>query len=90
MIEELRQNIAGLIALYETEKQRADSLAASLGQSETLVKKYKAQIIELNGQIDNLRLSMAFGGGDSKVSRESIDGLIREIDRCIKLLEKED
>lgn len=91
MLEELRQNISGLIALYEAERQRADGLEERLERSNALVEEYKTQIIELNGQIDNLKLSMAFGGGgDSRMSRERIDKLVREIDKCIKLLEKED
>ena len=91
MLEELRQNINGLIAGNEAEKQRADGLESRLELCKTLVEDYKTQIIELNGQIDNLKLTMAFGGGgDSKVSRERIDKLVREIDKCIKLLEKED
>jgi len=54
------------------------------------VRSYQAQITELNGQIDNLKLSFAFSGaGDTVLAKERIDKLVREIDKCIKLLEKE-
>lgn len=89
MLETLKQDIDKLISLYEQEKQRADMLADSLAQSKETIKVYKEQITELNGQIDNLILANAFtGGGDHVLAKERIDKLIREIDKCIKLLEK--
>lgn len=89
MLEQLQQDITKLISLYEQEKQRADKLAESLAQSKETIKVYKEQITDLNGQIDNLMLSNAFtGGGDHDLAKERIDKLIREIDKCIKLLEK--
>ena len=87
-INELRSNIARLIALYEAEKQRADSLASKLSVSEGEILKYREQITDLNLQIDNQRLMSAFlVGGDREQARERISRLIREIDKCIKLLE---
>ena len=66
------------------------ALAGQLAQSEETVRSYQAQITELNGQIDNLKLSFAFSGaGDTVLAKERIDKLVREIDKCIKLLEKE-
>lgn len=87
-INELRSNIARLIALYEAEKQRADSLASKLSVSEGEILKYREQITDLNLQIDNQRLMSAFlAGEDREQARERISRLIREIDKCIKLLE---
>lgn len=87
-INELRSNIARLIALYEAEKQRADSLASKLSVSEGEILKYREQITDLNLQIDNQRLMSAFlAGGDMEQAKERISRLIREIDKCIKLLE---
>lgn len=87
-INELRSNIARLIALYEAEKQRADSLASKLSVSEGEILKYREQITDLNLQIDNQRLMSAFlVGGDREQAKERISRLIREIDKCIKLLE---
>lgn len=88
MLEDIKSNIVRLISLYEGEKQRADLLAEKLAQSEDAVKSCKLQTTELNRQIDNLKLSSAFtGSGDNAVAKERVDKLIREIDRCIKLLE---
>lgn len=89
MLEDIKANITRLIALYENEKQRADSLQARLAESEATAEARKMQITELNGQIENLKLSMAFtASGDNAAAKDSIAKLIREIDKCIKLLEK--
>ena len=88
MLEDIKSNIAKLVAQYEAERQRADNLAERLAQSVEKCLKYKEQITDLNQQIDNLELMRAFqAAGDPAESRERIAKLIREIDKCIKLLE---
>lgn len=88
MLENLKDKLMRIVALYEGEKQRADSLAERLGKSESELISCKKQIIELEREIDNLRLFMAFGAGtDNSVAKERISVLIKEIDKCIKLLE---
>ncbi|MBO4447442.1 MAG: hypothetical protein J5764_04890 [Bacteroidales bacterium] len=78
-----------MIALYEGEKQKADKLSERLKESEDKVAALSAQIVELSRQIDNMQLSQAFmASGDSSQARARIEKLIREIDKCIKQLEK--
>ncbi|MBO4670268.1 MAG: hypothetical protein J5640_00275 [Bacteroidales bacterium] len=89
MLEDIKSNIEKLISLYETEKQRADALQAELDRSKADIAAYKEKVTDLDGQIDNLKLQYAFSGtGDPALAKERITKLIREIDRCIKLLEK--
>lgn len=95
MFDELKADIARLVALYEKEKQCADSLAGLLTERDAQVRKYreevkkcKEQITDLNLQIDNLRLRSAFSSDSDRSQAEAgIDKLIKEIDECIKLLE---
>ena len=88
MLEDVKSNIAKLVALYEAERQRADILAGKLAESEEKCLRYKEQIADLNQQIDNLELMRAFqAAGDPADAKDRINKLIREIDRCIKLLE---
>ena len=88
MVDNLRQNFEKLVALYEGEKQKNAELQTLLKESREAVESNGQQITELKRQIDNLKLSSAFtGGGDNAVAKERIEKLIREIDRCIKLLE---
>ncbi|MBO6169590.1 MAG: hypothetical protein J6O51_06420 [Bacteroidales bacterium] len=89
MLEDIKTNIEKLISLYETEKQRADALQAELEQSRADIASCREKIVELDSQIDNLKLQYAFSGaGDPALAKERITKLIKEIDRCIKLLEK--
>ncbi len=89
MLEDIKSRIEKLVSLYETEKQRADALAAELEASKADIDAYKAKITDLDSQIDNLRLQFAFSGtGDPALAKERITKLVREIDHCIKLLEK--
>ena len=90
MLDSLKHNFERLISLYETEKQKNSDLAERLEKSEALNEACKKQIIELENQIDNLKLAEAFrpAGEGSQAGKERIDKLIKEIDKCISLLEK--
>ena len=88
MLEDIKSNIARLIALYESQKQRADALEENLAQCKEQSENYRKQITELNQQIDNLTLASAFNAGtDNRAAKDRLAKLIREIDKCIKLLE---
>ncbi len=89
MLETLKEGIQQLIAAYETEKAERQRLQSALTQSQAKEEAYRQQIIELERQIDNLKLTEAFkaSSGNSPEARKKIDGLIREIDRCISLME---
>ncbi|MBQ7269174.1 MAG: hypothetical protein IJS62_04880 [Bacteroidales bacterium] len=89
MPEDLKQNIERLIALYEAEKKRADTLEGELSEERQAVRILREQIVELNRQIDNMKLSQAFmAGGDNRLAKERLEKLIGEIDKCIRQLEK--
>lgn len=89
MLETVKQGIQQLIAAYETEKMERIRLQSALEQAQTKEEAYRKQIIELERQIDNLKLTEAFkaSSGNSPEARKKIDGLIKEIDRCISLME---
>ena len=87
MISDLRSKIERLISLYEREKQRGDELASQLEASRAEIADKKQQITELNSQIDHYKLAGAFTGSeDVQASKERLNKLIRDIDKCIKLL----
>ena len=89
MIDKLRQRIQQLISAYETEKQERKRLESELEKSSMQNKAYREQILELERTIDNLKLADAFksGNADNTEARKKIDKLIKEIDRCITLME---
>jgi phage shock protein A len=89
MSETLRQRIRQLIALYETEKSERLRLDEELKKTKEQHETCKEQITELKREIDNLKLKQAFmaDSADNTQARKKIDKLIKEIDRCISLME---
>jgi chromosome segregation ATPase len=87
MLDAIKQKITQLIAAYEAEKAECNRLRSLLEQAEKQNEAYAKQIIELDRQIDNQRLAGAFLNGDNAESKKKIDRLIKEIDKCITLME---
>lgn len=87
MLQDIRDNIRRLIALYEGERERSEALSAEIGKLKTELDESRKQNTELNRKIDNLRLSGAIFSAPARGSGERLDKLIREVDKCIKLLE---
>ncbi|MBQ3249875.1 MAG: hypothetical protein IJB05_01875 [Bacteroidales bacterium] len=89
MIDRLKERIQQLISAYETERQERKRLETELAQSTAQNEAYAKQITELERTIDNLKLADAFksGNADNTEARKKIDRLIKEIDKCITLME---
>ncbi len=87
MLEQVKQNIKRLIAAYEAEKMERTRLQSALDQAMTQNETYRKQITELERQIDNLKLAEAFKAAGSPEAKKKINSLMKEIDRCITLLE---
>ena len=88
MLDAIKQDINRLIAAYESEKLERMRLQIELEQSRNDNETCRKQIIELERQIDNLKLTEAFkASGSNPEARKKIDSLIKEIDKCISLME---
>jgi predicted nucleic acid-binding Zn-ribbon protein len=87
MFDAVRQKITRLMAAYESEKAECERLRDALEQATSQNEAYRQQIIELERQIDNQKLAGAFLNGDNTESKKKIDKLIKEIDKCITLIE---
>ena len=89
MLDKVKENIQKLIAAYESERAERIRLESELEKSESQNQEYRKQITELERTIDNLRRADAFkaGNADNTEARKKIDRLIKEIDKCITLME---
>ena len=89
MIDKVKEKIQKLIAAYESERAERIRLEKELETSESQNREYTKQITELERTIDNLRLADAFKAGntDNTEAKKKIDRLIKEIDKCITLME---
>ena len=91
MLEGIKTDIEKLIALYEAERLERKRLQSELVQCKADNESCRKRIEDLEQQIDNLHLSEAFGvGGDSSAAKEKIEKLVKEIDKCIALLENQE
>ena len=89
MLENIKHKIEQLIAAYEKEKMERIRLQEALHQSQKQNETYRLQITELEREIDNLKLTKAFmaDSSDNTQAIKKIDRLMKEIDRCISLME---
>jgi len=89
MLEEIKGNIEKLIAEYESAKVESNALKAEISRCTEQIEDYRKQISELEKKIDNLKLGGAFIGNavNGNEAKAKIDKMIKEIDRCISLLE---
>ena len=89
MLDTLKQPIVKLIAAYETEKSDRERLAKELEEVRQQNEAYRKQILELERQIDNQKLSEAFKAtaGNGAEAKKKVNTLLKEIDKCIKLIE---
>lgn len=90
MISVLSDNIKKILALYEGEKAERIRLEGALAESISNAENLRKQITELERQVDNLKLTQAFtsSGDGNAAAKEKIGELIKEIDKCISLLER--
>ena len=89
MLDNIKQKIGQLIAAYEKERMERMNLQSALQQLQQQNETYRMQITELEKEIDNLKLTKAFvaDGSDNEQARKKIDRLMKEIDKCISLME---
>ena len=89
MLDTIKQRMKQLIAAYESERMERENLQAAVAKYQEREEAYKKQIIELERQLDNLKLTEAFkaSSGNSPEAKKKINNLIKEIDKCISLME---
>lgn len=90
MLEEIKQNIEKLIALYEGQKAESEKLSAELLQCRQTIEALKEKNAGLERQVDNLKLSQAFSSaeGGAPAAKEKIEKLLKQLDKCIDQLER--
>ena len=89
MISDLGESIQKLIALYEGERDRRRRLEAELAEKTSEADDLRKQITELTRKVNNRELAQAFTAqADNAAARDKIEKMIKEIDRCISLLEQ--
>ena len=95
-LETHKRKLELLISRYENLKARNRDLEQALGKKDAEIEDCRAKlnnsnnkIKELEQKIDKLQLAGAFeaSAADVKEARQNIGRLVREIDKCISLLD---
>lgn len=89
MPESLRKNIERLLSAFESARAENLALRAEIDAREKSIQSLNAKVKELENEIEALQLKAAFTTTtkDNSGAKAKIDSLIKEIDRCIELLE---
>ncbi len=87
-IEELKRKIAELVTRYEEAAYQRDSYLEELTRVKKEYINAKTKIAEQDKKIEHYELKGALtsGGKESKSAKARVNKLIKEIDKCISLL----
>ncbi|MCQ2084303.1 MAG: hypothetical protein MJY58_07415 [Bacteroidaceae bacterium] len=88
LIAQFETKLRRLMDLYEDLKSRNRDLEAQLAQKEEIIAGLNGQLASLDRSYSNLKQSkvLEVSGHDLDSTRQRVEGLVREIDHCIKLL----
>lgn len=88
LLDTLKKNIQFVISKYESEHAQKVDLMTKLAIYKENLENSNNKIKELEQKIDNLQLIEAFktSSADVKEAKHNIGKLVREIDKCIALL----
>lgn len=89
-IDRLKQSVAGLMSKARALERERARLEGLCGRQEAEIAQLKAKVCELEGALTHTLLSRSFVevSGGVKGAKARINGLIRDIDKCISLIDK--
>ncbi|MBO4778686.1 MAG: hypothetical protein J5588_09385 [Bacteroidales bacterium] len=90
-IEELKSKMAILMSMYSVQKSQNEQLKKDNEELKQTINKQQNSISELEQKVNTLQLAKAVSDSSStgdKSARKYIEGIVREIDSCIALLNK--
>lgn len=88
LIDQFETKLRKLMDLYEDLKSRNRDLEGQLAQKEEQIAQLNGRLASLDQSYSNLKQSkvLEVSGHDLDNTKARIEGLVREIDHCIKLL----
>lgn len=88
IITRLKGHIEHIISCYEAALFENSELKRQLSESRNDLEKYKTKVKELEDKLEKKELTTAFEAStqDIKEAKQRIAKIVREIDKCISLL----
>ena len=89
IVFKLKSKIYRLMSLYSSLAEKHDLAVARIAELEKELEIKERQVKTLSGENEKLKLAKAFtSSDDSKEAKVQISKIVREIDKCIALLNK--
>ncbi len=91
LITELKNKIKTIIDLYENQKNLNKELEKRNGELQEELNLLKNKMSEVEERYENLRLAKALVSSDNETAHEArikVNRIVREIDKCIALLNR--
>ncbi|MEE2930933.1 MAG: hypothetical protein VX370_00195 [Bacteroidota bacterium] len=90
IVESIGLKVKKVIILYEDLKRKGEKLALENKELEEKVSDYEIQLKKLQEDLQILKISKSVNASQEelKSNRQKINKYVREIDRCIELLNK--
>ena len=93
LVSGIEQKALGLRKILERMEMENRQLKSRVGELEVSLELYKQKVKELENKNSILKVSGSLnrnpGKQDSQKARAFIDGMVKEIDRCLTLLDQE-
>ena len=88
LVDSFEKKLRKLLQLYAQEKDKNRKLEAELQQKREEVMQAHKTILELRSDYEDLKMAQILSGNtaDREVAHRRISHLVREIDKCIDLL----
>lgn len=88
LINELKQNVRRLIDKLEKTKDDLEGVKDECKGLELQIETYKSEHETLKKRYENLKVAKAFveGDPDNQAAKQKINKIVREVDKCIALL----
>ena len=90
IVNSLKKQISELVSLYKKSKEEKESLIHEKLELMEKIENLKRDKEELDHQYNTLKLAKTFAAnsGDSQEAKVKINRIVREIDKCIALLNR--
>ena len=90
LIQGFEAKLRKLISEYKSLQEQNSLLTAELDRKQTDLMKAHQEILELRKNYDHLRMAKNLSGSDVEKaeSKQKIAGMVREIDKCLALLDE--
>ena len=87
-LSQLKNKIGLLVSQYERVKADSERMAIELTSLKIILSENKVKISELEKKTNRLQMAEAFkaSSGDVREAKQKIGKIIKEIDRCISIL----